>query len=335
MAIDEAACRAMPFLAGLKVAFICALASMSVATSLARAQTPEITSSKLLPAGRRHIGDRLRLRVVLTAPRGITPEIAIVEAPPDDVVWGTVELSRATDPAANGLDVWEIVWPVQVFRIDPYVLPPIEIGVGTTVLLTEPFPVDTVSVREGADADLLRDIRPPVRVYERTWVPAIVAGVGLLLLAGYTVTRRRPRIEAASEPEAPRQPGALEWAEAQFAGMAGSEVGDEEALRQFIDDASDVVRGYLARRVGVSAPTLTTLETLVALRGSLSDGARASLRETLDGADYVKFARQIPAQSAGLEFLSRARQTCHACEREWADGGSETPAHGSATGLSV
>ncbi len=310
--------------------------SFGALSPAALGQIPQITAARLLPDGPHGIGDVLRLHVSLTAPRGITPEIAIVEDPPDDVVWGTVELSRAADPATNDLDAWEIVWRVQVFRMEPYELPPIEIGVGTDVLLTEPFPVETVSVREGADADLLRDIRPPVQVYRTTWIPAIVAGVGLLLLAGYGLSRRRPRIEAVPEPEAPREPDALEWAEAEFARVGGAQVEDEEALRQFIDDVSDVVRGYIARRVGVSAPTLTTLETLVALRGSVSDGARTSLRETLDGADYVKFAKQIPARSAGQEFLERARQTCHTCEREWGeDVGARTTARMSPTELSV
>jgi hypothetical protein len=307
----------------MKVALILLLVAV-LATPLARAQTSEITSAELLPAGPHHIGDSLRVHILLTAPRGVTPEIAIVSNPPDDVVWGTVALSTSGESSVKGLAVWEIVWPVQVFRVDPYELPPIEIGVGTDVLLTEPFPVVTVSVREGADADLLRDIRPPVQVFKRTWVPAIVAGVGLLLLAGYKLARRRPRIKPVPEPDAPPQPGALEWAEAEFARMANAQVGDEEALRQFIDDASDVVRGYIARRVGVSALTLTTLETLVALRGSVSGEARAALRETLDGADYVKFAKQIPAQSAGLAFVQRARRACYVCEQEWgkADGSS-------------
>ncbi|MBT3271196.1 hypothetical protein HN371_28915 [Candidatus Poribacteria bacterium] len=295
-----------------------AAAALSALTLSTFAQTPGITSSELLPTGPHHIGDSLRVRVRMTVPRGITPEVAVVSNPPDDVVWGTPKLSKSAESADSALDAWALVWPVQVFRVDPYELPPIEIGIGSDVLLTEPFPVETVSVRAGPDAALLRDVRPPVAVYRTIWAPAILGGAALLLLAGYALYRRRPRMASTPEPVAPRQPSALEWAEAEFARMEGVTVHDEEALRQYIDDTSDVVREYLLRRVGVAAPRLTTLETLIALRDAVTDGTRGALRETLDGADYVKFAKQIPAQSAGRDFLEHSRETCRACEREWA-----------------
>lgn len=280
-------------------------------------QTARIASAELLPTGPHRIGDRLRVRVRLTAPEGVTPEVATAGEPPDDVVWGTAKLAKQDGAATDGMAVWQLVWPVQVFRVGPYELPPIEIGVGTTVVLTEPFAVDTVSVRSGPDADILRDTLPPVPVYRTNWTPAIIAGAGVLLLAGYAVYRRRPRVEAAPQPETPREPDALEWAEAEFARLERVAAPDEESLRQFIDDVSDVVRGYIQRRVGVAAPRLTTLETLVALRGALTDELRHPLRQTLNGADYVKFAKQIPARSAGREFLDHARETCRACERAW------------------
>ena len=133
------------------------------------------------------------MRVRLTARAGITPEVASVGDPPDDVVWGTATLSQHED-AVGGMVGWELVWPVQVFRVGPYDLPPIEIGVGTDVLLTEPFPVDTVSVREGADAEILRVARPPVPVYRTSWVPAIIGAVAAVALAGFAIYRRRPHL---------------------------------------------------------------------------------------------------------------------------------------------
>ncbi|MAF09645.1 hypothetical protein CMK11_04270 [Candidatus Poribacteria bacterium] len=319
MLADERPRRVAPGPGALKSApAALAVLTLSFWAFTAFSQSPGIASSDLLPAGPHHIGDSLRVRVRMDVPRGITPEVAIAGNPPDDVVWGVPKLSKLDPSPGGALDVWELVWPVQVFRIDPYELPPIEIGVGTDVLLTEPFPVETVSVRAGPDAELLRDVRPPVAVYRTIWTPAIVAGAALLLVGGYALYRRRPRAVVAPEPVATPQPSALEWAEAEFARMEGVTVDGEEGLRQFIDDASDVVREYVLRRVGVPAPKLTTLETLIALRGAVTDGTRGALRETLDGADHVKFAKQIPAQAAGRDFLERSRETCRACEREWA-----------------
>ena len=82
------------------------LAAVALATwSLARvavAQTARISSSELLPTGSHRIGDRLRVRVRLTARAGITPEVASVGDPPDDVVWGTATLSQHED-AVGGI----------------------------------------------------------------------------------------------------------------------------------------------------------------------------------------------------------------------------------------
>jgi hypothetical protein len=70
----------------------------------------------------------------------------------------------------------------------------------------------------------------------------------------------------------------------------------------------DTLRGYLEAAEDVPARERTTEEVLWALAPHLSaDGLREQLRELLDEADLVKFARLVPAAEAARVFLERSR----------------------------
>jgi hypothetical protein len=82
------------------------------------------------------------------------------------------------------------------------------------------------------------------------------------------------------------------------------------------EEIVDALRGYLEAREGMPAREQTTEELLWALPPHLSgEGFRERLRELLDEADLVKFARLLPRPKAADLFLERSRSLL----RDWHD----------------
>jgi hypothetical protein len=82
------------------------------------------------------------------------------------------------------------------------------------------------------------------------------------------------------------------------------------------EEIVDALRGYLEAREGMPAREQTTEELLWALPPHLSgEGFRERLRELLDEADLVKFARLLPHTKAADRFLERSRSLL----RDWHD----------------
>jgi hypothetical protein len=136
----------------------------------------------------------------------------------------------------------------------------------------------------GASVEDIRDIRGPKADSPGWIIPAVIAGAGLVALAGYAVWRRcRGRL-------AP-DPSALELAERRLEEIR-SLMTPPDSVR-FAVEISAVVREYIEHRFEVGATQLTTEEFLRKMLES-SEAAlarqRALLSEFLRQCDIVKFA---------------------------------------------
>jgi hypothetical protein len=142
--------------------------------------------------------------------------------------------------------------------------------------------------------------------------PLVAASViAVLLLVGYAIRRRRRVPAVAPPPTAPApEPVSTPYAQA----LARLERIERkrwpmrgEVARHY-EEIVDALRGYLEAREGMPAREQTTEELLWALPPHLSDeGFRDRLRELLDEADLVKFARLLPHAKAADLFLERSR----------------------------
>jgi hypothetical protein len=136
-----------------------------------------------------------------------------------------------------------------------------------------------------APAEDIRDIRGPKFIVSAWLIPAIVAGVALLALAGYLIWRwrrgrLRPRILLPFE-------RALQALEAIRPLMRPAQA------REFSIAASDIVRGYIEERFDVTATHRTTEEFLHDLLGTSNASLarhRGLLEAFLNQCDLVKFA---------------------------------------------
>lgn len=134
-------------------------------------------------------------------------------------------------------------------------------------------------------ADDIRDIRGPKAVPGSWLVPAVIAGVAVVMICAYAIWRRRRRgthlrnltlLEQTLERLEDTRPLML-----------------PTTAREFAIAASEVVRNYIEKRFAASATQRTTEEFLQTLLQSPNEELvryRALLAEFLQQCDFVKFA---------------------------------------------
>lgn len=172
----------------------------------------------------------------------------------------------------------------------------------------------------------LKDIRelPPVTGPGIAgWVAAGIAGV--LVLAWFAARRRRrqPLVPSAAAPAvAPPPLSPYARALSRLDEIVQERWPQRRQVDRHYEEVVEALREYLDAAIGVPAGELTTEELLWALPPHLSEkGRREALRELLDEADLVKFARLEPNTRAAERFLKQ----CRALLGDWhaATAGSE------------
>jgi hypothetical protein len=157
----------------------------------------------------------------------------------------------------------------------------------------------------------IREIEHTARPPLLPWLFAAVLALGALLL-GWRRRRRRPQTTAAIEElisVAPvEQPSPYEVALAELSRIEQAGWARNGMVGRHYESIVDVLRDYLEAAESVPARERTTAELLWALPPYLTEsGRRDRLRELLDEADLVKFARLEPSETRARGFLERSR----------------------------
>ncbi|MFT5142215.1 MAG: hypothetical protein ACI80V_001430 [Rhodothermales bacterium] len=169
------------------------------------------------------------------------------------------------------------------------------------------------------DADDIQDLAPLVEFPRALWpwFLALALGAGALW---YFFLRKRPPEELSLEPE-PAEPAEPPFDEAmrRFQGLAGA-LPDDQGMKPYFVELSDIVRTYIARRTPVPARELTTGELLDALRRQpVLDAERVrEVDGVLSVADLVKFADHVPAPHRAQSTLEAARASIERAEHDLA-----------------
>jgi hypothetical protein len=259
------------------------------------------------------IGDQVRMQIDLALPAGADPQIQInydtLEAE------GKVELI-ALEPPRTITREPEIIMEQELqltsFDTGYHYLPPLRFvyrrdGQSDTVYSNDlALRVATLPVTEDSE---LRDIKPikeePLKL--RDFFPYLIgAGLALLLvlLALAWRRRRRPREEAPPPPPVPAHEKALQL----LAELEQSRLWQRGEVKAFQSQLTYILRDYLENRFAVPALESTTLEIDRALARfpELAEW-RTRLRELLQTADMVKFAKAVPDVSAHEQGLVAVR----------------------------
>ena len=191
-------------------------------------------------------------------------------------------------------------------------------GLERGILTSDSAFVKIVSLLPAGNSSL-KDIREIEFAPPRSpWLLVGTTTTALLVLAGYLRLRRRrvvgsPQLELA--PAVPAlSPTAYELALEQLRRIEGGHWPQRGQVARHYEAIIDVLREYLETTERLPARERTTEELVWALPPHLSDnGLRGELRELLDEADLVKFARLRPYPAAADKFL----EECRGLLRQW------------------
>jgi hypothetical protein len=282
--------------------------------------------------------ERAEVVVEVIADKGVTVELADYERS-DSLAEHQFEFRitpvdrKAAAPTDAGKLKWTYRYAVEFFLPGPYEFPPALVSfvdsreapdsatpANAHELKTEPLTVvarDTNAKPMTPEELTNITALPPVELREpwsRWWWAAVplLAALATLLAALVRRSRRRQQITVPVP--------AHEWARRAIAALIGENLIATGRVQTFYYRISDIVRGYVERRFGVSAPEMTTEEFLAAAASDGRFGERntAELNEFLNACDLVKYARQLPGADeadavlrAAGGFVERTRESLY------------------------
>ena len=217
-----------------------------------------------------------------------------------------------------------VVYNLQFFGTVDTLIPqlPVQLvqGQDTTVLYTNPVPVNFHSVLSGQD-ESFRPLKP-IFEFARAWWPYIL-GLIVLLALGYYGYRYYQK-KTADEKEKQQRPSfsptpfvnPLKEYEKTIKELENAELSDQQDFKKFYIDLGDAIRQYYESLYNLPALESTSRELLQMLKnGSVDDNLIDDTRAVLQEADLVKFAKFNPttdqanrALEKARDFLQRARE---------------------------
>ncbi|MGL5920417.1 MAG: hypothetical protein ACRCZQ_07955, partial [Bacteroidales bacterium] len=197
-----------------------------------------------------------------------------------------------------------------------YYIPPFKAISGQDTVLSNDLglKVLTFNVEDTTDGAFF-DIKP---VYDAPWVFAdyfflvlgLFSGIWIILLILIALKKYRNR-KAGILPVAPAEPLLPADVEALQAleSLKQAKLWQTGYEKEYYTRITDTLRRYLERRFNINAMEMTSSEIMDTLRGSDEvKEVKNQLRNILETADYVKFAKMSPMPDENEANLSRAVQ---------------------------
>jgi hypothetical protein len=270
------------------------------------------------------VGERFELTVAVTHTFAAEVVFPTPEAGP--MLFGDlVPLARGPvrgryrGTAAPGVRTDSVTYEVAAFGVDRARVPAFSVEIvsqgDTAVVAAEPFvvPLRSVVPPEGAG---LRGFGP-LATFPGPWWPWVLLAVAIIGLVALLVYwwRTRPRAPAPAPvegevpaPQPPDPPHKIALRALRFLEI-NTDLGDREHLKPFYVEMADVLRTYLAKRLGVPARERTTAELVRLLRRRPEVPRRVVGRvaAVLELADLVKFADLRPSPQDSRTAILEAR----------------------------
>ncbi len=272
------------------------------------------------------INEHAEVVVEVIAEKGVTVDVAEYER--DDSLAEhqfeyrlTLVDRKAAVPTNDGKLKWTHRFSVEFFLPGSYVLPPAVVSfVDSREASDSATPVKAHELKTEHLSVVAKDTStkpltpeemktitalPPVELSEprsRWWWAGVPLLAALAAFVSALVLRsRRPPVVVPIP--------AHEWARRQIQALIGDDLVRKGRVQEFYYRISDIVRGYVERRFGVSAPDMTTEEFLAAAASDGRFGERntTELNAFLNACDLVKYARQIPGAGEADSVLQAAR----------------------------
>ncbi|MCK4679212.1 MAG: hypothetical protein KAT48_13845 [Bacteroidales bacterium] len=267
--------------------------------STAQEATAEVNRSSIL------IGDQINLTLKLAVPASAT----IVWPDIRDTIIREIEVVTRTKIDTITNEKEEFITYIQTLTITSFdsgyfAVPPFIFlyktideaeyqAIETGALLLE---VQTIEVDTSKD---IIDIKPPIHVpvsFQEIWPWLVLGLLGLLFMLGiiYFIKKRKksePIIQIRKKPVLPPHQIALDALES----LKRKKLWQSGKIKSYHTELTDIVRRYIENRFDIQAIEMVTFEILVAMQRTVAtDEAKEKLKEMLELADLVKFAKEKP-----------------------------------------
>jgi hypothetical protein len=261
------------------------------------------------------IGEQIHLHLNATTPL----HTQVLFPPIPDTIQKLEVVQRSAIDTAKAADGKTITYHQQVtitgfdsgyFVVEPFTFRFRKEGVNDyDTLSTEAMLVQVMTVPVDTTQQI-KDVKPPIEVpfTFRDALPYIIGGVILFaiiyLLIRYFQKRKKvvPQV-VVKKPKRPAHEIALEALKK----IQEEKLWQQGFYKQYHSEVSDTVRTYIEHRFEINAMEYTTDETLDHLRNGLVPAeAKEKLRQMLQLADMVKFAKAIPVGSENEQSMQQA-----------------------------
>lgn len=267
------------------------------------------------------MGRTTELHLTVTQPKGVKGRFPLLEKINQSYVvpvcGDSVELRSPSkiDTVENG-NTWTLKFdiPVQAFDSGYYRLPEMVYVAGQDSASSKALYLKVVPVKATADEpinDYASAADPdgasifdhlPDWIVDFWWVILIL----LLAIAAFLYGLRRYRREGHILPKKP-EPTPFEAAMASLRDLKSRKLWEQGLEKDYYTRLTDILRTYLEGRFGINAVEMTSREILQALKSNPEIAEhRQMMRQILDMADFVKFAKVRPLPEDNVKSFDNA-----------------------------
>ena len=195
----------------------------------------------------------------------------------------------------------EKVYTITSFDSGYWVIPPIRVYMNNDTnqfLETEPVMLEVKGVSLDPQKDV-NDIKEPLSLGITLKEILIIVGIIMLvlgLISGiilYYLFFRKKKIKI-TQLFQPKPLAAHEKALGLLEQLRKKKLWENNQVKLYHSELTDIIRGYIDERFGVSSPEQVSDETLAAMKGKVDETTFTKLRNMLQLADMVKFAKEQP-----------------------------------------
>ncbi len=273
-----------------RLGIIIILALVSLAATVRAA---DISVESALDRNKGYLGDRIKYSLRIKADTLLAVDDVVLQGSVGD--FDILSWQPAGEKIDGGEKIIDYSGVITTYQTGKVVIPPLPIKYRTPEGITDSILTDSITVYilslvlddSTADVHSLKDVKSLGAGYAWLYylIPAIAALAGLIL---FLILRKKVVLE-----EAGKIPLKSPWIAARDRLLALRNSALEP--KPYYIELSEIIREYLQRRYGFSAPEMTTYEIRIEMDGiSLSDDLRDRLLTLLDNADLAKFAKYIP-----------------------------------------
>jgi hypothetical protein len=262
------------------------------------------------------VGDPIPLRLRVTHPDGI--QVALPELPEQ---WGAFEVreQRLLEPVQDGSslvtvrELSAVAWAPGEYETPPTTIQYQDSSGQAGEIAVQAISITVASVLAEGEQDK-RDLKPQAELARPPIWPWLLGGVLAAALLAYLAWRgwrwwqRKRRAGAGQESQAVDSRPPEEIAYETLDRIAALDLPAQAEFKQHYTLVSDCLRLYLEGIYPISALDRTTTELVTALRQTRIDSqAITALRQLLDEADLVKFAKLCPPLPQARAAVDHAR----------------------------